>query len=224
MTTVGGFFDASAAGSPAEDRDELLVDDLDDLLAGVERLGRPRRRGALAHGVGERLDDGQRHVGVEQASRMSRTALLTSDSDRRPLPRRFLKVAVRRSDRLVNTRELYLPAGVDDRRDRERAASAGRGPGPVGGEVEGVEGLPGIGGDVRAADVQPDPGEGPGDVMEQPGAVPARTSTTVAVVEASGTTKARVLGGRRSRAGSRPAPRPVGSAEPAERGPRRPAG
>ena len=40
---------------------------------------------------------------------MSRIVALTSDSESRPLPRRFLKVAVRRSERLVNTAQGYLP-------------------------------------------------------------------------------------------------------------------
>ncbi len=44
-----------------------------------------------------------------RAIRMSRIVALTSDSDRRPLPRRLLKVTVRRSERLVNTVQGYLP-------------------------------------------------------------------------------------------------------------------
>ncbi len=51
------------------------------------------------------LTTGSATSASSSASRMSRTVLLTSDSDRRPLVRRFLKVAVRRSDRLVNTAE-----------------------------------------------------------------------------------------------------------------------
>ena len=52
----------------AEDRDELLVDDLHDLLRGVQRLADLVAERALAHLGGELLDDGQRHVGVEQSA------------------------------------------------------------------------------------------------------------------------------------------------------------
>ena len=54
------------AGLAAEDRDELLVDDLDDLLGRVQRLADLVAEGALAHAGGELLDDRQRDVGVEQ--------------------------------------------------------------------------------------------------------------------------------------------------------------
>ena len=52
----------------AEDRDELLVDDLHDLLGRVERLVDLVAEGALAHLRGEVLDDRQRDVGVEQGA------------------------------------------------------------------------------------------------------------------------------------------------------------
>ena len=58
--------EADRARLPAEDRDELLLHDLDDLLGGVERLADLGAEGALAHRAGEPLDDGQRDVGVEQ--------------------------------------------------------------------------------------------------------------------------------------------------------------
>ena len=57
-----------AALLPAEDRDELLVDDLHDLLRRVERLVDLVAERALAHLRGELLDDGQRDVGVEQGA------------------------------------------------------------------------------------------------------------------------------------------------------------
>ncbi len=49
------------------------------------------------------LTTGSATSASSSARRMSRIVLLMSDSVRRPLPRRFLKVAVRRSDRVVNT-------------------------------------------------------------------------------------------------------------------------
>jgi hypothetical protein len=53
-------------GRPAEDRDELLVDDLDDLLARVERLMHLGAEGPLAHLGGELPYDGQRNVRIQQ--------------------------------------------------------------------------------------------------------------------------------------------------------------
>jgi hypothetical protein len=54
------------AGLAAEDRDELLVDDLDDLLGRVERLADLLAPRPLAYGGHELLDDRQRDVGLEQ--------------------------------------------------------------------------------------------------------------------------------------------------------------
>ena len=55
------------------------------------------------------LTTGSATSASSRARRMSRSVALTSCSVRRPLPRRFLKVAVRRSDREENTRKPYLP-------------------------------------------------------------------------------------------------------------------
>ena len=54
------------AGVATEDRHELVVDDLDDLLGGVEGLAHLRAGGTLAHRGGELLDDRQRHVCVDE--------------------------------------------------------------------------------------------------------------------------------------------------------------
>ena len=54
------------AGLPAEDLDELLVDDLDDLLSGVESLVDLGTERPLADRADETLDHRQRDVGVEQ--------------------------------------------------------------------------------------------------------------------------------------------------------------
>jgi hypothetical protein len=55
-----------AAGLAAEDVDELLVDDLDDLLCGVQRPGDVGAAGALLDGVDELPDHRERDVGLEQ--------------------------------------------------------------------------------------------------------------------------------------------------------------
>ena len=57
-----------AALLAAEDRDELLVDDLHDLLGRVQRLDDLVAEGALAHLAGEVLDDVEGDVGVEQGA------------------------------------------------------------------------------------------------------------------------------------------------------------
>ncbi|MNW56373.1 hypothetical protein D3C74_340840 [compost metagenome] len=57
---------AQAAALPAEDRHELLVDDLDDLLGRVERAGDLGRQGPGPDGTGEVLDDGYSDVSVEE--------------------------------------------------------------------------------------------------------------------------------------------------------------
>ncbi len=61
-----GLGEAQPAGLAAEDRDELLVDDLDDLLGRVQRLADLGAPGALLDRRDEVLDHGQRHVGLEQ--------------------------------------------------------------------------------------------------------------------------------------------------------------
>ena len=50
----------------AEDRDELLVDDLDDLLAGIQAGEQVGPDGALADARDEVLDDLEVDVGLEQ--------------------------------------------------------------------------------------------------------------------------------------------------------------
>jgi hypothetical protein len=55
-----------AAGLPAEDADELLVDDLDDLLRRVQRTGHLGAGRALLDRRDERADHRQRDVGLEQ--------------------------------------------------------------------------------------------------------------------------------------------------------------
>ena len=51
-----------------KDRDELLVDDLDDLLGRVERAGHFRAERALAHVARERANHADRDVGVEEGA------------------------------------------------------------------------------------------------------------------------------------------------------------
>ena len=52
----------------AEDRDELLVDDLHHLLRGIERLADLVAERTLAHLRRELLDDGERDVRVQQGA------------------------------------------------------------------------------------------------------------------------------------------------------------
>ncbi len=67
MITVGGFFaNRSRRVSPPRIVDQLVVDDLDDLLGGVQRLADLLAAGALLDGGDELLDDRQRDVGLEQ--------------------------------------------------------------------------------------------------------------------------------------------------------------
>ena len=66
MTVGGGLGVAQPAGLAAEDRDELLVDDLDDLLGRVQRAADLLAAGPLLDRVDELLDHGQRDVGLEQ--------------------------------------------------------------------------------------------------------------------------------------------------------------
>ena len=61
-----GLGQADAAGFAAEDLNEFLVDDLHDLLAGVQRPGDLGAEGALADLAGEFADHGHGNVGVQQ--------------------------------------------------------------------------------------------------------------------------------------------------------------
>ena len=54
------------AGLPAEDFDELVIDDLDDLLGGVEGLGAGGLLGLLTHRRGEGADHRQSDVGLQE--------------------------------------------------------------------------------------------------------------------------------------------------------------
>ena len=96
------FRQPQVAGLTAEDLDEFLVNDLDDLLRRVEagrHLG-PRR--PLTHPGGERAHHRQRHIGLKQGFADLPTVSSMSASDSRPFPRRPLKVAAKRSDRELN--------------------------------------------------------------------------------------------------------------------------
>ncbi len=198
MMTVGGCLaKRMRARLAAEDADELLVDDLDDLLGRVERLAHLRAERPLADGVGELLDDRQRDVGVEQRepdvadrlvdvglrepplgakvpegrgqavgeAREHRTRLTVpggpprhggapgSRGTFRFAPQRFggARVKVPAWGGKVGATGSEAVTGVDDEADRLRDAGRGQRQ-PVGaGEVEGVQRLPGIRGDVGGA-------------------------------------------------------------------------
>ena len=69
MITVGGFFaPVQLAGGAAEHLDQLVVDDLDDLLGGIESLGDLFAQGALTHAAGEGAHHRDGDIGVEQGS------------------------------------------------------------------------------------------------------------------------------------------------------------
>ncbi|CAB4569158.1 unannotated protein [freshwater metagenome] len=51
-----------------ENRDQLVVDDLHDLLSGVQRFADIVTEGALANAAGEVFDHLERHVSVEQSA------------------------------------------------------------------------------------------------------------------------------------------------------------
>jgi hypothetical protein len=91
------------AGLATEDRDEFLVDDLDDLLRRVQRSRDLSAESALAHGARELLDHRERDIGIEEGEPDVTNRLVDVGLESRPLVRRFLKVAVRRSERLLNT-------------------------------------------------------------------------------------------------------------------------
>lgn len=63
---LGGFLEAG--GVAAEDVDELVVDDLDELLGGGERGGDLGAHGAGADVLDEGVDDGEVHVGLEESN------------------------------------------------------------------------------------------------------------------------------------------------------------
>ncbi len=63
-----GLREADPAGFAAQDLDELLVDDLDDLLARVQRCGDFRAEGPLADPAGEFADHRNGDVGVQEGA------------------------------------------------------------------------------------------------------------------------------------------------------------
>ena len=95
---------AQPAGLAAEDRDELVVDDLDDLLGRVERPADLLAAGALLDGAPTNsFTTGRATSASSSAMRISRAVASMSASDSLPLPRRFLKVSASRSERVANT-------------------------------------------------------------------------------------------------------------------------
>ena len=67
-TGAGGesILSAGAGAVAGEDADQLVVDDLDDLLAGGDRLGDGLAAGLVLHPLDEVAGDRQRDVGLEQ--------------------------------------------------------------------------------------------------------------------------------------------------------------
>jgi len=59
---------ADPAGFAAEDLHEFLVDDLDDLLAGVQRAGNLGTQGAFPHPAGELTHNRNGNIGVQKGA------------------------------------------------------------------------------------------------------------------------------------------------------------
>ena len=140
--TVGGRLgQAQPARLAAEDADELLVDDLDDLLGGVERLADlGAERALLAPRPVNSRTTGSATSASSSAVRISRTVASTSASDSRPLPRRFLNVAASRSDSEVNNGRPHRQGAVDGAEAPGRSQgnrATGRAPAPPGGRRTG---------------------------------------------------------------------------------------
>ena len=96
--------EAQQSGLAAEDADELLVDDLDDLLRRVEALADLRAAGALLdRSAMNALTTGSATSASSSAMRISRSVASMSASDRRPLPRSDVKTLSSRSERVSNT-------------------------------------------------------------------------------------------------------------------------
>ena len=66
MTTGARRIEVDGDAFGAQHLDQLVMDDLDDHLAGLDRLQHLGADGLLAHLVGEGAHDVQRHVGLEQ--------------------------------------------------------------------------------------------------------------------------------------------------------------
>ena len=66
MTTGAGALRSIGDALGAEHLDQLVMDDLDDHLAGLDRLEDLGADGLFAHLVGEGAHDFERHVGLEQ--------------------------------------------------------------------------------------------------------------------------------------------------------------
>ena len=151
-------------------------------------------------------DDRQRDVGLEQREPdLARRWRRCPASDSRPLPRRFLNVAARRSERVANTagrssgpvraavgtaqRTRPHAARVRTSGRSQASSSAAAAPAPTRaaataatpsglGQVERVDGLARMRGDVRRADVDAEPRPAPGRARAAgPGRSGARTSS-----------------------------------------------
>ena len=104
MITVGGALaNRSRRVSPPEDRDELLVDDLDDLLGGVQRLGDLGAGRPLLDLRDELADHRQRDVRFQQRDPDLAGGGVDVRGGQPPCPRSEEKTWVSRSERVSNT-------------------------------------------------------------------------------------------------------------------------
>ena len=210
MITVGGFLaNCDPAGLAAEDADELVVDDLDDLLGGVEGAADLGTERPLAHRGGELPHHRQRDVGVEQGDPDVADRRVDVGLGQAALAPEALEgdgQAVREAGEhgpQANRRRLVrvfsrdsTPSHASISMDTACATRAGgRLPTAELGDVERVERLPRVGGDVGAADASPARAKVMPISCSSPTRSTARTSITVASSEACGTTMARVWPG-----------------------------
>jgi hypothetical protein len=101
---AGGLSILSAPGSssPVRTCDQLVMDDLDDLLAGRDRFGDRLAGGLLLHRLDELARDGQRDVGLQQRHAHLAQRGATSSSDSAPCLVSRSKTPERRSERFSN--------------------------------------------------------------------------------------------------------------------------
>jgi hypothetical protein len=97
------------AALAAEDVDELLVDDLDDLLAGLSAWDTSAPRRPFLEAAMNALTTGSATSASSSARRISRAVASMSASVSRPLPRSLVKIPERRSLKVSNTAQ--LPVG-----------------------------------------------------------------------------------------------------------------
>ena len=102
MATGAGALRSIGCARRAERRDKLVVHDLDDHLAGRDRLDHVDADRALLHLVGERARDIERDVGLEQRAPHLAQRRVDVRLRQRPAPGQAVEDCAERSERLSN--------------------------------------------------------------------------------------------------------------------------